>query len=231
MADQKILLVEDSPDFKLAAETSLKDAGYVVRSTERGDEALRIFYSFQPDLALIDIDVPGMDGIKVCDRIRAMSNIPVIMLTGTSDIEMKLTAFSRGADDYIVKGVKMREVIARIEAVLRRAGDASHEQQPELYSDAALNIDLAKQSVAVRGVPVELTRTEYEILVVLVLHEGQPFMAEQLLHRVWGSDYNTDDLVNWHVGKLRKKIEVDPDEPELLVTRRGFGYVYIRPDA
>lgn len=229
MSGEKILVVEDAPDYRMATEMSLEDEGFHVQSADDGDAALRAFYSYQPDLALLDVGLPGMSGIGVCERIRSMSNIPVIILTAALDIEAKLEAFACGADDYVVKGVDMEELIARVKAALRRAARGSHAEPSEVYADPVLTIDFARQLVRVRGAEVQLTRTEYELLSVLVVNEGQPFRADQLLHRVWGAEYNTEDLVKWHIGKLRRKIELDPDHPELLITRRGFGYVYLCP--
>lgn len=226
MADEKILLIEDEHDIRMATETVLEHAGYQVEGNERGDEALQAFYSFRPDLALLDLDLPGMSGLNICSRIREMSDIPVIMFTASADVEGKVEAFATGADDYIVKGTDMDELVARVGAALRRSGTSSAVDPGEQYSDDTLSIDFARQRVCVDGEEVALTRTEYEILTMLVQNEGRPVTPRQLLHRIWGPEYITDDLVKWHIGKLRKKIEADPEKPQLVATRRGFGYVY-----
>ncbi len=229
MADEKILLIEDEPDILMATETVLERAGYKVKGNDRGDEALEAFYSFRPDLALLDLDLPGMSGLSICSRIREMSDIPVIMFTGSADVEGKVEAFATGADDYIVKGTDMKELVARVGAALRRSGTSSAADPEEQYSDDSLSIDFARQRVCVGGEEVALTRTEYEILTMLVQNEGRPVTPRQLLHRIWGPEYIADDLVKWHIGKLRKKIEADPEKPQLVIMRRGFGYVYSRP--
>ena len=226
----RILIVEDAVDLCAAVDVTLYDAGYDTRVANSGDQALREFYAYQPDLVLLDLGLPGMAGIDVCEAIRRMSTVPVIIFSALGDTADKIDAFDRGADDYIVKGADMQEVVARVGAALRRAQLASPEGGGTDYSDPQVHIDFGRRMVAVRGVQAELTRTEYELLVSLISAD-QPMSASQLLRKVWGPEYNSDELVKWHIARLRKKIEVDPDSPALVVTRRGFGYMYVSPQA
>ena len=224
----RVLIVEDAVDICAAIDMTLYDAGYETRIANSGDQALREFYAFQPDLVLLDLGLPGMAGIDVCEAIRRMSTIPVIIFSALSDTADKIDAFDRGADDYIVKGAEMQEVVARVGVALRRAQIASPEGGGTDYSDPQVHIDFGRRTVVVRGVQAELTRTEYELLVSMISAD-QPMSASQLLRKVWGPEYNSDELVKWHIGRLRKKIEMDPDNPALVVTRRGFGYMYVSP--
>ena len=227
MAAHKILIVEDSQEIRDALQEALGDEGYATKAVGDGDEALRHFYEFQPDLVVLDVLLPGTTGFDLCERIRAMSNVPVIILSGLGDEREKIRAFERGADDYVVKGTGIGEILARVAAGLRRASSPTPGPTIEKYSDDVVEIDFTRRVVAIRGEETELTPTEYKLLTMLVRQKGQPVPAEQLLHGVWGREYDTEELVKWHIGHLRRKVEIDPAKPELVVTRRGFGYVYI----
>lgn len=226
MASEKILIVEDVEEVRSALAESFTEEGYRVSAVDDGDTALREFYEFQPDLVFLDVLLPGMSGLDLCERIRAMSDVPVIIFSGLGDEREKIWAFERGADDYIVKGTGMGEILARVSAGLRRASSPSAGSKVERYKDAALEVDYSRRTVSVRGKHVDLTPTEYKLLTTLVRQRGQPVPAEQLLHGIWGREYDTEELVKWHIGHLRRKIEEDPRKPDLIVTRRGFGYVY-----
>ncbi len=229
MSQDKILVVEDSPEIMDGLTEYFQEEGFDVNGVASGDDALKIFYQYQPDLVFLDVMLPGLSGFEICGRIRELSEVPVIMYSALGSEAEKVQAFDKGADDYIVKGTGMGEVMARIAAVMRRSnavpGDVS-----ETYVDDVLNINFASQTITVRGEPTDLTPTEYKLLTTLVSQKGRPIPAEQLLHGVWGREYNTDELVKWHVGHLRRKIELDPSSPKLIVTRRGYGYVYLEAD-
>ncbi len=231
MASQKILVVEDSADIREALEESMTEEGYATRAVSDGDEALRVFYEFQPDLVLLDVLLPGTTGFDLCERIRSMSNVPVIILSGLADEREKIRAFEKGADDYVVKGTGMGELLARVQAGLRRATNTTSQSTVDKFSDDVIEIDFARRTVSVRGEDVDLTPTEYKLLSMLVRQKGQPVPAEQLLHSVWGREYDTEELVKWHVGHLRKKVEENASNPKLIITRRGFGYVYVEQRA
>ncbi len=232
LSDIRVLVVEDDPGFRVAIEAALEDAGCELMVIDDGNEALRGLYSFRPDLGLVDIRLPGMNGLDLCASIRSMSDIPIIIFSALHDTGEKLIAFERGADDYVVKDTPMEELTARIAVALRHAGSsATASEVEESYSDEWMEINFTKFSVRVRGEDVDLTPTEYKILTLLVKRAGEPVPPQQLLRRVWGPEYDSEDLVKWHVGHLRRKIEVNPEKPKLVVTRRGFGYVYARPAA
>ena len=229
MSQDKILVVEDSPEIMLGLTEYFLEEGFDVNGVATGDDALKVFYQYQPDLVFLDVMLPGLSGFEICGRIRELSEVPVIMYSALGSEAEKVQAFEKGADDYIVKGTGMGEVMARIAAVMRRT-NAVPGNAPETYADDVLNINFTSQTVAVRGQPTELTPTEYKLLTMLVGQKGRPIQAEQLLHGVWGNEYSTDELVKWHVGHLRRKIELDPSAPKLIVTRRGYGYVYLEAD-
>lgn len=222
-----ILIIEDAAEIREALQEALEDEGYSTRSVGDGDEALRVFYESQPDLVVLDVLLPGITGFELCERIRAMSNVPVIILSGLADEREKIRAFEKGADDYVVKGTGMGEILARVAAGLRRASSPTPGPAVDRYSDDAIDIDFSRRLVLVHGKDMELTPTEYKLLSMLVRQKGQPVQAEQLLHGVWGREYDTEELVKWHIGHLRRKIEENPSKPKLVVTRRGFGYVYV----
>lgn len=229
MSQEKILVVEDHSEILAALTEYFQEEGFDVNPVATGDAALKVFYQYQPDLVFLDVLLPGLSGFEICARIRELSDVPVIMYSALGSEAEKVKAFDKGADDYIVKGTGMGEVMARIAAVMRRS-NANPVRAPDTYMDAVLNIDFTSQTVAVRGEPTELTPTEYKLLTMLVGQKGRPVPAEQLLHGVWGQEYSTDELVKWHVGHLRRKIELDPSSPKLIVTRRGYGYVYLEAD-
>ena len=232
MGDARVLVVEDMADIRVALETALADEGYEVSSAADGEAALRVFYEFRPALVLLDMLLPGVHGLDVCERLRSMSTTPVIIFSAVGSEEEKLAAFDRGADDYVVKGVGMNELMARVAAALRRSQTSAGEAAaPETYADAVLHLDFTRRAVVVRGEAVDLTPTEFDLLATLVRSQGRPFMAEELLRTVWGPEYDTGDLVKWHIAHLRGKIEEDRERPKLVVTRRGFGYVYLAPAA
>ncbi len=229
MSQEKILVVEDNREILDGLTEYFLEEGFDVNGVNTGDDALKIFYQYQPDLVFLDVMLPGLSGFEICGRIRELSEVPVIMYSALGSEAEKVEAFEKGADDYIVKGTGMGEVMARIAAVMRRS-NAVPSEASNSYSDNVLSINFSSQTVMVRGEPTDLTPTEYKLLTTLVNQKGRPIPAEQLLHGVWGREYNTEELVKWHVGHLRRKIELDPSSPKLLVTRRGYGYVYLEVD-
>ncbi len=231
MAGEKILIVEDTEDIRTALLTSFTEAGYSVRGAADGPSALRAFYEYQPELVILDVLLPGASGFDICERIRSMSTAPVLMFSAVGTEREKVTAFERGADDYIVKGTGIAEMLARVAASLRRSKNPGPAAPVSNYSDDVITMDFTTSNVTVRGKLADLTPTEYKLLALLVRNRGKPVPAERLLHGVWGREYDTEELVKWHIGHLRAKIEEDPARPKLVVTRRGFGYVYAEPQA
>jgi len=230
MAQVKILIVEDSPEILDGLKEFFEEEDYEVTGVTTGDAALKIFYQYQPDLVFLDVMLPGLSGFEICARVRELSEVPVIMYSALGSETEKVEAFEKGADDYIVKGTGMGEVMARVSAVMRRASGSATAENAETYGDDVLNINYTSQTIAVRGEAIDLTPTEYKLLTTLVNQKGRPIPADQLLHGVWGREYSTDELVKWHIGHLRRKIELDPSAPTLIVTRRGYGYVYLPAD-
>lgn len=227
---ERVLLVDDIEDVRLSMGMVLVKAGFLVDYAADGGEAVRKVYSSKPDLVLLDIMMPVMDGFTACKQIRDISDVPIIMLTAIGTETEKIRALNTGADSYIVKGTGMDEILARVSSALRRARAPAVNPPAETYSDSVVEIDFKRQRVDVRGERVELTPKEFGILATLVQRDGRPVTSRALLCKLWGTG---DDpvLVKCHVKSLRGKIEADPERPELIVTRRGFGYVYATPTA
>ena len=199
----------------------LHSEGFHSRIVARGDEAHAAFLDYKPDLVLLDLMLPGTDGIDVCREIRAESGVPIVMLTAKSDTIDVVVGLESGADDYIVKPFKPKELVARVRARVRR-NDASND---EGLTVGDVSIDVAGHAVTREGRPINLTPLEFDLLVCLARKPWQVFTREVLLEQVWGYRHSADTrLVNVHVQRLRSKIEHDPENPEVVVTVRGVGY-------
>ncbi|VTR77403.1 DNA-binding response regulator MtrA [Cellulomonas hominis] len=199
----------------------LRSEGFEPVFCADGDEALEIFRASQPDLVLLDLMLPGKDGTEVCRLIRAESGVPIVMLTAKADTVDVVLGLESGADDYIAKPFKPKELIARVRARLRR----SDEPAPEHLRIGDLSIDVTGHRVTRDGAAISLTPLEFDLLVALARKPWQVFTREVLLERVWGYRHAADTrLVNVHVQRLRSKIEADPERPEIVVTVRGVGY-------
>ncbi|MDQ1726307.1 MAG: two-component system, OmpR family, response regulator MtrA, partial [Frankiaceae bacterium] len=186
-----------------------------------GDSAMGVFRSFKPDLVLLDIMLPGADGVEVCRRIRAESGVPIVMLTAKTDTVDVVVGLESGADDYILKPFMTKELVARVRARLR----STNEPSPDVLSIGDVSIDLSGHGVSRDGVPLALTPLEFDLLVALARKPRQVFSREKLLEEVWGYRHAGDTrLVNVHVQRLRSKIERDPEKPEIVLTIRGVGY-------
>jgi two-component system, OmpR family, response regulator VicR len=219
----RILLVDDERAFVRGLTASLRQAGYEVVPAYDGTEAWARFRETAPDLVLLDVMLPGTDGLAICQRIRQQSRTPVIMLTARSDDVDKILGLELGADDYITKPFNARELLARIKAVLRRSGPDA--EAAALLRFGAVEIDLGRQAVRRAGEQVALTPKEYDLLAFLAAHSGRLFRREDLLARVWGYDFPGDDrTVDVHIRRLREKLEEDPANPALILTRWGKGY-------
>ena len=199
----------------------LRNEGFEPRVCPTGDQALGAFRDFRPDLVLLDLMLPGKDGLDVCREIRAESGTPIVMLTAKSDTVDVVLGLESGADDYVVKPFKPKELIARVRARVRKY-DA---EPPESLQVGDLRIDVAGHQVTRDGTPISLTPLEFDLLVCLARKPWQVFTREVLLEQVWGYRHAADTrLVNVHVQRLRSKIEHDPEHPEIVVTVRGVGY-------
>lgn len=228
-----VLVIDDDRDLVEMLQQALEAEGYAVISAFDGREGLRQFYDRKPDVVVLDVMLPLMDGWVVCERIREMSNVPVLMLTGrTRDMEVTKGLYL-GADDYITKPFSMSEFLARVRAVVRRSGEAPKQlSRSFLNIRQGLGVDLAKRKVIVEGRPEKsLSPTEQRILSVLVAHAGELVTTEELLERVWGPGSGKDSgKVKTYVHYLRKKLERDPSKPEFILTERGVGYRFRVPE-
>lgn len=234
----RILLVEDDATVRELVTLALEDARHTVETAPTGALGLRSWSRQRPDLVLLDVMLPELDGIEVCRRIRAVDDqTPIVMLTARTDPIDVVLGLETGADDYVTKPFETRVLLARVKAALRRVPDDPPENGTTAASAAGrvitvgpVTVDVAARSASVHGQHVELTRTEWLLLAELAQHAGQVLTRDQLLERVWGYDYLGDSrLVDVGIGRLRAKIESDPSDPQLVRTRRGFGYILAVP--
>ena len=222
---EKILLIDDDTEFSGLTETWLRNAGYEPLTAEDGAVGLRRVFNSRPDLVLLDINMPQLDGWEVCRQIRDMSDIPVIMVTVNRQKSDLLRGFSCGADDYVVKPFEFPELIARVDALLRRSGVPSRQEKPNTFHCGELDIDWRSHQVYIRGKQVKLTTTEFKLLSCLINNRNWIVSHEELLRKVWGPQYIGDkSFVKMYIRYLRQKIEREPSKPELILTERGVGY-------
>ncbi len=217
----RILVVDDDTALAEMIGIVLKSEGFEPHFCATGDGAVEAFRSVRPDLILLDLMLPGKDGLEVCREIREESGVPIVMLTAKSDTMDVVKGLESGADDYVPKPFKPKELVARVRARLRM----SEPSTPEILKVGDVSIDVAGHTVEKAGKPVSLTPLEFELLVALARKPWQVFSRETLLEEVWGYRHAADTrLVNVHVQRLRSKIEKDPEKPDIVVTVRGVGY-------
>ena len=217
----RVLVVDDDASLAEMLTIVLRQEGFDSRMVGRGDEAMGAFRDYRPDLVLLDLMLPGKDGIDVCKEIRAESGVPIVMLTAKGDTVDVVVGLESGADDYVVKPFKPKELVARIRARVRR----SEVNAQETLAIGDLAIDVAGHAVTRRGEAINLTPLEFDLLVCLARKPWQVFTREVLLEQVWGYRHAADTrLVNVHVQRLRSKVEHDPENPEIVLTVRGVGY-------
>jgi two-component system response regulator MtrA len=217
-----IMVVDDDQDLLELLGIVLNGAGYEVDLVSRGDQALEVFQTQNPDLVLLDVMLPGLDGVEVCREIRKISMVPIVMLTAKTDTHDVVAGLEAGADDYMVKPLSSNaELIARVKVRLRRNVTSEN----SLLSIGDVSMDLNGHKVTKSGREILLTRLEFDLLHALVKEPGRVFTREALLSEVWGYRPATDTrLVNVHVQRLRAKVEEDPENPEIVLTVRGIGY-------
>lgn len=219
----RVLVVDDEPTLRHTVRAYLEADGYEVRTAADGAEALRTFATFPPDVLVLDIMLPEVDGLEVLRRLRQTSDVYVIMLTARADETDKVVGLTLGADDYVTKPFSPRELAARVKAALRRLAGPSDDRQ-ELVT-GRLRLDDDARRAWKDGQPLDLTRVEFDLLNAFMRHQGRVLSREQLLEQVWGYDYFGDErLVDVHIGRLRKKLEDDPGNPAFIVTVWGSGY-------
>ncbi|MDH8678491.1 response regulator YycF [Fusibacter bizertensis] len=228
--NKKILVVEDEKPISDIIKFNLIKEGYEIETAYDGEEALKKVYQFQPDLVLLDVMLPKLDGFQVCRRIRESFNMPIIMLTAKEEEVDKVLGFELGADDYITKPFGMRELVARVKANIRRLSFADTDSSGNnvIYA-GKLTIDLDRYEVLKEEKTIELTLREFELLKFLATQANQIFTREQLLKDVWGYEYFGDiRTVDVTVRRLREKVEDDSSEPTYIMTKRGVGYYFKR---
>ncbi len=226
----KILVIDDDPSFLRLVEQILTQQGYELLTASSGEEGLRILFAHKPDLVLLDVVMVKMDGWQTCQRIRDISDIPIIMITGKHKAEEDIVrGLDYGADDYLIKPVGNRELIARVRAVLRRTElPPSAEARTKItYIDDFLTIDVADRKVIVNGKQVKFTPREFSLLALLVQNAGHILTHKQVLEKVWGWEYTDDlDYVRIYISHLRQKIEPVPAQPRYIITEPGVGYKF-----
>ena len=231
----RVLLVEDEEAYVDALTIALEAEGFKVIAAIDGAQALRLFRSEQPDLVLLDLMLPRISGVDVCREIRSISSVPIIMVTAKSSEIDTVVGLEVGADDYITKPYRIRELVARMRAVLRRSEERAHgalETANEVLTVGEVRIDTGRHEVTVRGDRVVLPLKEFDLLKFLLENAGRVLQRHTLIERVWGADYVGDTkTLDVHIKRLRRKVESNPAEPELIVTVRGVGYKFVTPAA
>jgi two-component system OmpR family response regulator len=237
MADEsqkkaRVLVVEDDQTLSGVLKYNLSKEGYAVLNATNGVEALEVARSENPDIILLDLMLPRLDGLEVCRILRKESSVPILMLTAKSEEVDRVVGLELGADDYMIKPFGVRELMARVRAMLRRRqilkqeSAISHADTSMIKTDS-IEMDETRHIVLLKGKPLELTPKEFDLLAFLVKNIGQVFKREQLLDKVWGYDYAGDTrTVDVHISWLRQKIEDDPQHPRHLITLRGVGYKF-----
>jgi DNA-binding response OmpR family regulator len=228
---QKILVVDDEPRYVRLMEANLVSAGYRVITASNGQEAVSAVDEEHPDLVLLDVMMPVLDGLGACERIRKFSNVPIVMVTAKGDERDRVHGLDVGADDYIVKPYSVTELLARVRAVLRRAQLTEDTFQQSVFTHKGLRVDFARAEVFIGDKDVLLSATEYRLLLQFVQNQGHVLASEELLENVWGKSYRDDKEVLWvSISRLRQKLEDNPKEPQYIVTRPGLGYTMPNPD-
>lgn len=221
----KILLIEDEDSIRESVAFLLEKEGFQVRQENDGLKGVKAFESDNADLILLDLMLPGLDGLEVCKQIRKSSNVPIIMLTAKDTELDKVLGLELGADDYITKPFSGRELTARVKAILRRVSEPV--ANPEVSEIGVVKIDPVQHRVTVRGVEIRLPLKEFDLLHYLSQNPGRVLTRNQLIDRIWGSDYFGDTkTLDVHIKRIRAKIEKDPANPEIIETIRGLGYKF-----
>jgi DNA-binding response OmpR family regulator len=225
--EKRVLVVDDDVNVRDVVGRYLEHAGYRVALAGTGEQALRLAEDGEPDLVVLDLMLPGMDGFEVCRRLRLRGQVPVVMLTARGDEDDRIAGLQLGADDYVAKPFSPRELVLRVTSVLRRAHAEPAPPRDKLV-DGDLVIDVTARRAGLGGMPLALTTREFDLLEFLVTHAGAAFTRAELLTRVWGWDFGDQSTVTVHVRRLREKVEEDPARPSRIATVWGVGYRYDR---
>jgi two-component system KDP operon response regulator KdpE len=225
----RILVVDDEPKIRMFVRANLEARGYEVHLAEDGAEGVEMAARVDPDVVVLDVNMPRMNGIEACRRIREWADMPIIILSVREDEEDKVRALDEGADDYVTKPFGIEELMARIRVALRRS--AGVKAVAPVFSGGGLEVDFSKQAVQRHGQMVKLTRTEYALLAYLVSNYGKVLTHRELLHNVWGPEYGEEsEYVRTFIRQLRRKIEDDPSSPRFIVTEPRIGYRFLKTD-
>ena len=232
----RILIADDEANIRRILETRMAMQGHVITCANNGAEALEIFRGFEPDLVVLDVMMPELDGFAVLERIRAQSEVPVILLTALSDVADRITGLQLGADDYMVKPFSPKELEARIRCVMRRANQSqaacgSSRTASNVVVVGDLSLDFNRRQVHRGDERIRLTGMEFNLLELLISRSGEPISRGEMLENVWGykpGKASDSRVVDVHVSRLRAKLELDPEDPELIITARGLGYMFQR---
>jgi two-component system, OmpR family, KDP operon response regulator KdpE len=221
----KILVIDDDPSLVELIRYNLEGEEYQVTIARNGQDGLRTFVAERPDLIILDIAMPKLDGYEVCLRVRELAETPIIMLTAKGREEDIIRGLNSGADDYLTKPFRVGELLARVRAVLRRQRSEPSSQQSVIYADDYLTVDLENHRITIQGEPVKLTPTEYKLLSYLIQHKGRLLEFRQILEHVWGFEYIDDiDYLRVYIWHLRRKIEPDPKNPIYVLNELSTGY-------
>ncbi|MCX7671875.1 MAG: response regulator transcription factor [Anaerolineae bacterium] len=224
---QRILVVDDDPIILRLVRDKLESVGYAVLTASNGRQALDLIARHgMPHLAIVDVNMPVMGGLEFCQAVQQFSDLPIIMLSAVDEEETIIQSIDRYAEDYITKPFSPRELVARVQRVLRRIGDFAYTFDPITRVDDYLSVDFARQQAIVNGQPVSLTPTETKLLYILIRNAGRIISTDFLLRRLWPLEEVFEDTLRVHIRRLRQKIEPDPSRPRYIVTERGAGYTF-----
>ena len=228
---KRILLVDDEPLILKGLRFTLEQEGYEILTAADGEEALQVFFDQPVDLVLLDVMLPKLDGIQVCQRIRESSNVPILMLTAKGEDMDKILGLEYGADDYMTKPFNILEVKARIKTVLRRASQPAVNEEKKIIRMHDMEVNIVNRSVTLGGKEIRLTAKEFDLLQLFITNRGKVFSRETMLETVWKYDYMGDArTVDVHIRRLREKIERNTAQPEFIFTKWGVGYYFTDKD-
>ncbi len=222
-----VLVVDDAKSLREFVRRNLDVRGYRVVTAVNGVDALEKFHAHDIDLVILDLIMPQMDGLEVIKQLRLISNVPIIVLSALGEETTKIQALNRGADDYLTKPFGVGELLARVQAVLRRAHPTANTTQPAVIVRGPIVLDRERHEVTIHGEPVALTPTEFNLLEYLMRNAGKVLSHSEILRNVWGPEYGQEaEYLRVYIGRLRQKIEPDPNHPRYLRTERGVGYAF-----